>query len=173
MTQYEAAVAEYLWVKESIKYAFPYWGDVTRTLTSRQGHCGIKAELLVSRLRARGTEARYVEGRPSAGNLPILKLAPFSVHFWVEARVNGRWLTLDPTPDSGIVCLSGDTEPGSYLGRPEYITRWDEIPLWYKRLYNHPLFAPLRWISNLKLAYYRKVGSKHVNQETRLESSTR
>jgi len=159
-TQYEEAVAEYLWVKENIRYAFSHWGDTNRTLAERRGHCAIKAELLVSRLRGHDIKVRYVEGRPSMGNLPLLKLAPFSVHFWVEARVDGKWLTLDPTPDSGIVCLFGDTKPGSYLGRPEYITRWDEIPAWYKKLYNHPLFAPLRWLSNLKLAYYRRVGNK-------------
>lgn len=165
MTQYEEAVAEYSWVKENIRYALSHWGDTARTLAQRQGHCGIKAELLVSRLKARGIEARCVEGRPMDGNLlPIMKLAPFSVHFWVEARVDGGWLSLDPTPDSGIVCLCGDTQPGSHLGNPEYITRWHEIPLWYKRLYNHPIFAPLRWLSNLKIAYHRKAGGKRARK---------
>jgi hypothetical protein len=164
MTQYEEAVAEYSWVKENIRYAFSHWGDTTHTLARRQGQCGIKAELLVSRLRARGIEARYVEGRPMVGDLPMMKLAPFSVHFWVEARVDGGWLSLDTTPDIGIVCFCGDTQPGSYLGHPEYITRWHEIPLWYKRLYNHPLFAPLRWLSNLKIAYHRKVGGKRARK---------
>jgi len=166
MTQYEEAVAEYRWVKENIRYALSLWGDTVRTMARRRGHCGIKAELLVSRLRARGIEARYVEGRPMGENLPMMRLAPFNVHFWVEARVDGRWLSLDPTPDSGIVCFSGDTQPGSYLGRPDYITRWHEIPLWYKRLYNYSLFAPLRWLSNLKLAYYRTVGSKGAKRPT-------
>ena len=159
--QYEEAVAEYRWVKENIRYAFSYWGDTEYTLAKRSGHCGMKAELLVSRLRERGIEARYVEGRPSTGNLPMVKVAPFNVHFWVEARGDGRWLTLDPTPDGGIVGFSGDTEPGSHLVRPDYITRWDEIPLWYKESYNHPLVAPLRWVSNIKLAYHRKVGSRN------------
>ena len=157
--QYEEAVSDYLWVKENIKYAFTYWGDTTRTLAEMRGHCGIKAELLASRLRTHGIKARYVEGRPTQGNLPILKIEPFNVHFWVEAKVDGRWLTLDPTPDNGIVCLSGDTWPGAHLGHPEYITRWDEIPPWYKEGYNHPMVAPVRWISNIKLAYHRKLGS--------------
>jgi len=154
--QYEEAVSDYLWVKENIRYTFSHWGDAAHTLARRSGHCGIKAELLVSMLRARDIEARYVEGRPSEGNLPILKIVPFSVHFWVEAKVDGEWLPLDPTPDRGIVCLLGDTEPGTHLEQPEYITRWDELPLWYKEGYNHPLVAPLRWISNIKLTYHRK-----------------
>jgi len=161
--QYEEAVSEYLWVKENIKYYFPHWGDATRTLAERRGHCGMKAELLVSRLRAHGFEVRYVEGRPSEGNLPIVKIVPFSVHFWVEAKIDGKWLALDPTPDSSILSLSGDTEPGTHLGHPSYITRWDEIPLWYKKGYNHPMMAPLRWISNLKLAYHRKRGNHKSN----------
>ena len=88
--QYEEAVADYRWVKENIKYCFPYWGDTTRTLAEMRGHCGMKAEVLVSKLRARGIDARYVESRPTRGNLPILKIEPFNVHFWVEAKVDGR-----------------------------------------------------------------------------------
>jgi transglutaminase-like putative cysteine protease len=167
MTQYEAAVAEYRWVKENIRYALSSWGDTVLTLTRRRGQCGIKAELLVARLRERGIEARYVEGRPTAGELPMTRLEPFSVHFWVEAWVDGGWLSLDPAPDSGIVSLLGDTQPGSHLGNPEYITRWQEIPAWYKRLYNHPIFAPLRWLSNLKIAYHRKVGGRRAGVSSR------
>lgn len=158
--QYEEAISEYLWVKENIKYYFPCWGNTASTLADRRGHCGMKSELLVSRLRSRGFEARYVEGRPSEGNLPILKIVPFNVHFWVEAKVDGKWLALDPTPDSSILSISGDTEPGTHLGHPTYITRWDEIPLWYKQGYNHPMMSPLRWISNLKLAYHWKIGNR-------------
>jgi transglutaminase-like putative cysteine protease len=164
--QYEEAVSEYLWVKENIRYAFSRWDDAATTLAKKSGHCGMKAELLVSRLKARGIEARYVEGRPSRGDLPITKIISFSVHFWVEASIDGKWLTLDPTPDRGIVYLLGDTEPGTHLESPEYITRWDEIPSWYKKGYNHPLIAPFRWISNIKLICQRKTGN-HKNQRGR------
>ena len=162
--QYEEAVSEYLWVKESIKYSFPYWGDTTRTLTEKRGHCGMKAEVLVSRLRARGIKARYVGGK-----VPMSKVGPFNIHFWVEAEVDGQWLTLDPTPDSSITCLLGDTEPGTHLENLEHITRWDEIPAKYKKLYNHPPVSLLRWIFNIKLAYYRKWGN-HKNSPQKLAS---
>lgn len=138
--QYKKAVAEYQWVKENIEYRLSYWGDVPHTLSTRTGHCGIKAELLVARLKEHGIKARYVEGRPLVSNLPLLRLAPFNVHFWVEARVDGRWLTLDPTPDSG---------------NARQIMCHDEIPVWLKELYNRPLIAPLRALSNLKPAYHR------------------
>jgi len=156
--QYRIAVAEYQWVKENIKYRMSYWGDVTRTLAKREGHCGIKAELLVARLKEHGIKARYVEGRPLESDLPLLKLPPLQAHFWVEARVDGYWLTLDPTPDPGIAHLSGDTIPGSRLGTPQYITRWDEIPVWFKEFYNHRMLAPLRFLSNLNLDYHRRRG---------------
>ena len=156
--QYEEAVSDYLWVKENIKYCLPYWGDTTRTLAKMRGHCGMKAELLASMLKARGIETRHVGGK-----VPMSKVGPFYIHFWIEAKVDGSWLAFDPTPDSGIVCLLGDTEPRTHLENPEYIIRWDEIPVKYKKLYNHPSIALLRWIINIKLAYYRKMG-KHKKQ---------
>jgi len=155
VTQYEQAVADYEWVKENIKYRCSYWGSVEETLASGTGHCGAKCEVLVSMLKSNDIEARYVEGRPADGTLPITWMIFSDVHFWVEAKVDGKWLTLDPTPDSGIVCLLGDTEPGTHLGSPEYITGWDELPPWYKEGYNHPLMLPPRWLSNIKLTYYR------------------
>ena len=90
-----------------------------------------------------------------------MKLAPFSVHYWVEAKVDNKWLTLDPSPDSNIVCFSGDTAPGNHLGSTQYIVRWEEIPPWFKELYNYPIFAPVRWLSNIKLAYHRRFGVKN------------
>ena len=154
-TQYEQAVADYEWVKENIKYRCSYWGTPQDTLEQGSGHCSAKAELLVDLLTSHGIKARYVEGRPSSGKLFITKLIFSDVHIWVEACVNGEWLTLDPTPDSGIVCLLGDTEPGTHLNEPTYITRWDELPPWYKEGYNSFPMAPFRFLTNVQLAYYR------------------
>ncbi len=165
IVRYEEIVAEYEWVKENIKYYLPYWGDTARTLSEGRGQCGMKSELLASRLRARGVEVRYVELRPAGVTLPIARLAVFDVHIWLEARVNGDWLTLDPTPDSGIVGLTGDSVPGSHLGRQGTLTRWDEIPHWFKETYNHPLVAPLRWLTNLSLARHRVAARKRESSE--------
>lgn len=165
--EYEEIVSEYEWIKENIKYHMPYWGDTARTLAERRGHCGMKAELLASRLRARGVEVRYVEVRPSGARLPITRLPVFDAHFWIEARVNGKWLTLDPTPYSGIVGLAGDTAPGSRLGRQGVITYREELPLWYKKTYNHPLVAPLCWLTNLKLAGHRLLERRRQRSASR------
>ena len=82
-SQYETIIAEYRWVKENIKYRLSHWGNTQHTMRTRSGQCGSKSELLVARLRERGIKARFVEGRPLNGGLPIMKLAPFSVHYWV------------------------------------------------------------------------------------------
>lgn len=112
----------------------------------------------MSLLRDLGLKARYVEGRNTKLRpLPIMRLPPMDVHFWVEARIGDKWLCLDPTPDSGIIPLWGDTEPGTYLGNPEYIARWDELPAWYKDGYNMFLLWPLRFLSNVELMILRLI----------------
>ena len=90
----------------------------------------------------------------------MMRLAVFDVHFWVEARLGNKWLTLDTAPDSGITHFLGDTKPGTHLTNPEYITRWDELPPWYKDGYNMLLFSPLRVLTNIPLALLRRIGSK-------------
>jgi len=153
-------VSVYQWVKENIKYAFPRWGSPEQTLREKRGNCAIKSMLLVSMLRDKGIKARYVEGRPTGWKLIIMRLAVFDVHIWVEARLGNKWLTLDPTPDSGITHFLGDTKPGTHLTTPEYITKWDELPPWYKDGYNMKLFSPLRFLTNIQLALLRRIGSK-------------
>lgn len=151
-SDYKEAVSTYLWVKENIRYAFPSWAGIGQT---SKGNCAIKSELLVSMLRDKGIRARYVEGRPTGWKLVMLLFQPFDVHFWVEARVDNKWLTLDPTPDSGIAPFIGDTEPGTHLTDPKWTTRWEELPPWYKEGYNMALFKPLRYLTNIQLALLR------------------
>ena len=159
---YDEAVSTYQWVKENIKYAFPHWGSPKQTLQKKRGHCGIKSELLVSLLRDKGIEVRYVEGRPIGWKLIIMRLVSFDVHFWVEAKVDNQWLTLDPVADSSIAHFLGDTKPGNHLGNPEWITRWEELPPWYKDGYNMSLFSPLRLLTNIQLflLHHIKAGGK-------------
>lgn len=157
----DIAIARYEWVKENIKYAYPRWGFLTQTLRVRQGHCGIKSELLVSMLRDNDIEARYVEGRPLDRKYFIINLLnPFDVHFWVEANIDGDWFTLDPTPDSGITHVLGDTEPGTHLEHPIWVKRWDDLPPHYKEGYNSGLFTPLRLLSNVQIEILRRTRLK-------------
>ena len=160
MTKREEAIAIYNSVKETIKYGFPHWGDPNHTLQVKEGHCGIKSELLVYLLKQKGIDARYVEGRPTKWGLIIMKLFEFDVHFWVEAFVDNDWLVLDPVPDSGIARVIGDTKPGTHLCNPTSVMRWDELPPWYKNGYNMWLFALLRWFTNIQLRLLRHTKRK-------------
>ncbi len=164
-TDYELVAILYNDVKQDIKYASPYWGNTIDTLHSHRGHCGMKSELLVRFLRNLDIEARYVEGRYTglpktlvSGMLAKLGFTLFEVHFWVEACVDDEWITLDPTPDRGIVDFIGDTDIGTHLGVPGYITRWDELPCWYKDVYNCRLLLPLRTLSDFELSIRRLLG---------------
>jgi len=150
------AIADYNWVKENILYRCSYWSVPEETLVRRSGNCGIKAELLGELLELHGISVRYVEGRPMPPILPAARIAALNVHFWVEARIGSKWLVLDPSPDSGIALLLGDTTPGTHLTKPKYVGRWNKIPDWYRKVYNHPLVSPFRLASNMKLAYYRR-----------------
>jgi len=115
-------------------------------------------------LREAGITARIVEGRMARRRTTLIQwllyltgLTLFNVHFWVEAFVDGEWLTLDPSPDSGITQCMGDTKPGSHLGDFKYIARFEEIPQWYRDTYHVKLFSPFQTIGNIELAIRRKI----------------
>jgi len=152
--QYEQAVSDYYWAKENIRYSLTPWRDAGYTLATGAGHCGHKAELLTAILRGRGIRTRYVEGR-----VPVSAPSSLSRHIWVEAEIDGEWLTLDPTPDSGVAHILGDTRPGTHLGRYRLEIVWDELPLEYKRLYNNPISGLMRLYYNTKLLMGRRVAA--------------
>ena len=161
VTQYREAIGAYYWVKENIKYCWAPWRGPEYTVAIRKGHCGAKSELLVSMLRKRGIPARYVEGREISGARHLIPglttlIPALNIHFWLEANIDGEWLTLDAAHDSGIAHFLGDTEPGVHLGQCARELRWEELPIIYKRLYNNPFFAPVRLIINTGLAYHRR-----------------
>ena len=157
------AIYLYYWVKENIKYSSPsHCCTVDETIKSGRGNCLTKSEVLVSKLRSAGIEARYVEGRkmgkPRTFALWLalkLGLVILDCHIWVEALVNGEWLTLDPSPDSGIAHCLGDTKPGTHLGKPGYVLKWVKLPLWYKEGYNMKLLCPLKLIGDLEIRLRR------------------
>jgi hypothetical protein len=159
----EKAVQSYWLVKEDIKFAIPYhWGSPEQTWRGKKGQCGMKSEVLVTMLRDNGIKARYVEGRLTGLRstwmerlLCVLGLVLFDVHIWVEALIGNKWLVLDPTPDSGIAPSIGDTKPGTHLGSPKQIARYDEIPLWYKDGHNMKTLLPLKLTSNFELSIRR------------------
>lgn len=72
------------------------WDDsALKTLETRTGVCQDYAYLAIALLRASDIEARFVEGR-AGGIFP-------GRHAWVEANLDGGWVTLDPTWGSGYL----------------------------------------------------------------------
>ncbi|MBM4762885.1 transglutaminase-like domain-containing protein [Bacillus sp. B15-48] len=73
------------------------WDDsALKTLELKSGVCQDYAYLTLALLRASGIEARFVEGIAGGGIFP-------GRHAWVEAKVDGSWLTMDPTWGSGYI----------------------------------------------------------------------
>lgn len=74
------------------------WDDsALKVLELKKGVCQDYAYLAIAMLRAVDIEARFVEGKAKgSGILP-------GNHAWVEAKVDGNWLTMDPTWGSGYV----------------------------------------------------------------------
>lgn len=150
------AVQIYEDVKENVLYGLPLrWGTHEHTWLTKRGHCGAKAELLAYRLRERGYTVRYVIGY-RVGVLPkVLQPAFLDCHFWSEVLIDDDWLTLDPAPDHIMERLCGGTEPGTHLYNPEYIRRVDDIPPWYKDVYNSWLILPYKIFVSIGLGVIR------------------
>ena len=155
MNQRDQAVVDYYWVKENIRYSLAPWGGVSETLATRRGHCGHKTELLSALLREKGIKTRYIEGRNSVSNFGVV--SPLGRHIWLEAEVDGEWLTLDPALDSGIAHSFGDTEPGTHLGNYAREVVWDELPIEYKQIYNNPLVGLVRLYYEAKILLERRM----------------
>jgi hypothetical protein len=83
------------------------WDDsALKSLRTRSGVCQDYAFLVIALLRASGIPARFIEGEAGGQR-----------HAWVEAYVNGRWVTMDPTWGSGYI-----TSDGQYVKK--YDERW-------------------------------------------------
>jgi hypothetical protein len=81
---------------------------------TQAGHCELFASAAVLLLRTRGVPARFVTGFRSTeynaiGGYGVVRGR--DAHAWVEAFVDGRWRTFDPTPTAGL-----DAERGAGAG---------------------------------------------------------
>ncbi len=71
----------------------------------REGHCELFATALALLARSQGIPARVVSGYRVSEINPVSGLAVVrerNAHTWVEAWVDGRWDTWDPTPPSEL-----------------------------------------------------------------------
>ena len=77
------------------------WDDnALTTLQLKRGMCVDYTYLAIALLRAGGMEARHVRGQAGAeGNR--------GGHAWVEAKVDGEWLMMDPTWGAGFIGANG------------------------------------------------------------------
>jgi hypothetical protein len=103
-TDREKAEAIYKYVASNISYDVEKyetknynWDDsALKTLQLKKGICQDYAYLTIALLRASNVEARLIEGNAFGGFWP-------QKHAWVEAKVDGNWLTMDPTWGAGYI----------------------------------------------------------------------
>ncbi|MCM3109456.1 transglutaminase domain-containing protein [Lederbergia lenta] len=77
-------------------YNFEWDDSAIKTLETEKGVCQDYAYLAAALLRASHIEARFVTGTAGAGHVK-------DNHAWVEAKVDGDWLVMDPTWGSGYI----------------------------------------------------------------------
>jgi Transglutaminase-like superfamily len=98
-TQKEKALAVYQYVAKNVEYdvdklnnrTFEFDDSALKTLDEKKGVCQDFAYLAIALLRASGMEAQMVTGYAGQN------------HAWVETKVDGRWLVMDPTWGSGYL----------------------------------------------------------------------
>lgn len=81
----------------------------------KRGHCEYFASALALMLRGVGIPARLVSGFKGAEYNSLtgdLEVRDLHAHAWLEARVDGGWITLDPTPgerDTAVATKAKET----------------------------------------------------------------
>lgn len=116
-TDREKAKAIYEYVAKNISYdveklknsEFAWDDSALKTLGEGSGVCQDYAYLTIALLRASGIEARFVEGIAGGS---LFGTGVDERHAWVEAKIDGRWLTMDPTWGAGY--LEGEKFVASY-----------------------------------------------------------
>lgn len=100
----EKAKAVYDYVAKTVSYDvnkletddFSWDDSALKTLDSKTGVCQDYSYLAIALLRASNMEARFVEGTAFGGFWP-------QKHAWVEVKVDGSWITMDPTWGAGYI----------------------------------------------------------------------
>ncbi|MDN4075896.1 transglutaminase-like domain-containing protein [Fictibacillus terranigra] len=95
----EKALAVYRFVAKNVRYdvqklnqrSFAFDDSAIKTLHDKKGVCQDFSYLGIALLRAGGMEARMATGYAGQD------------HAWIEAKVDGRWMTMDPTWGSGYL----------------------------------------------------------------------
>lgn len=104
MSDREKAKAVYEYTAKTISYdvkkmknnEFEWDDSALKVLDLKTGICQDYTYLAIAILRAGGMEARYIAGTAGSG-------FNFARHAWVEVKVDGEWLTMDPTWGAGYI----------------------------------------------------------------------
>lgn len=118
-SDYEKAKAIYAYVAKNLTYdvdkfnhhQFSWDDNALKALQLKSGVCQDYTYVAIALLRATGIEARFIEGYAGGG---VYGSLAGSLHSWVEAKVDGKWIIMDPTWGAGYV--NGD----------EFIPRYSE-----------------------------------------------
>lgn len=111
-TPREKARAIYEYVARTMTYDMDkyrnnefHWSDsALKSLRTKKGVCQDYVFLTIALLRSADLPSRLVEGKAGGQR-----------HAWVEVRVDGRWLAMDPTWGSGYI-----TEKGTFAKRLDF-----------------------------------------------------
>ncbi|MMZ44643.1 Transglutaminase-like superfamily protein [compost metagenome] len=122
----DKALAIYEYVAKNIIYDVPkyqndefhYDDSALKTLRERKGVCQDYVFLGVALFRSLGMESRFVEGYARGR------------HAWIETKVDGKWLTMDPTWGAGYI------QDGKFVPKydPQY---FDPKPEVFNRTHSH------------------------------------
>ncbi|MCE7791102.1 transglutaminase-like domain-containing protein [Salipaludibacillus sp. CUR1] len=104
----EAAKAVYEFTASNLSYDVPKMREdvfeledsALKTLETGSGGTLEYAFLATALLRAAGMEANYIEGEVNRRR-----------HAWVEVKVDGKWLTMDPALGAGTINEEGEFFP--------------------------------------------------------------
>ncbi|HEY4551934.1 MAG TPA: transglutaminase-like domain-containing protein, partial [Bacillaceae bacterium] len=111
-TDRDKALAIYEYTARNVSYdvkkyqdnGFEWDDSALKTLETGRGVCQDYAYLAAALLRASNIESRFISGQAGSG-------AKKENHAWIEAKLDGKWVTMDPTWGSGYV------ENGRFVSR--------------------------------------------------------
>lgn len=100
----------------------------------KNGHCEYYASAMTMMLRAVGIPSRMVSGFKGGTYHPrrrVYRVQQLHAHAWVEAFIDGRWRTFDPTPAArgeSVAAIQGSVSPWttlwlSFRGSWEFVIR--------------------------------------------------
>ena len=121
---------------------------------SKRGHCELFAASMALMLREVGVPSRLVTGLVGGtlnayGGFYTVKQG--DAHVWVEAYVDGRWTTFDPTPSSPFVAPTGLLAAADDLG-DALSHRWAPDVFGYDATSRSALLAQPRTLATIGIA---------------------